>query len=201
MTPRLSGMTVGVAMAASHHNRERAFRAVTELRDEGAEIICILSENALRTPTKHGHGEDWLRQARELTGREPLLSVPEVEPFGPGRMLDCLIVIPCTGNMMAKLANAINDSAVTMAAKSTWRNSRPVVLAISTNDALGMNARNLGTLLAAKNTYFVPFRQDDPFHKPTSLDADFGQVVPTVAAALEGRQYQPLMLGPVLANI
>jgi dipicolinate synthase subunit B len=113
-------------------------------------------------------------------------------------LLDCLVVMPCTGNTLAKLANAINDSPVCMATKAQLRNHRPVVLAITTNDALGMNARNLGALLMARDVYFVPFRQDNPHGKPTSLDADIeAYLVPSVTAAMEGRQVQPLLLGPL----
>jgi dipicolinate synthase subunit B len=195
---RLDGKTIGLGFAASHCNLDRAMAMAERLVDEGAELVPIFSGNVQLTATRFGSPEDWLEKARRITGREPLTSIPEVEPFGPNRSLHCLIVMPCTGNTLAKLANAINDSPVTMAAKAQMRNHGPVVLAITTNDGLGMNARNLGTLLAARNIFFVPFRQDNPAGKPTSVDADIETyLVETVLEALAGRQLQPLLLGPV----
>lgn len=197
MTPQLAGKRLGVAMAASHCNLARAMKQLEVLVAEGADIIPIISANVRTTTTRFGDPDHWITQIERITGKFPLSSIPEVEPFGPKVQLDCLAVMPCTGNTMAKLANAINDTAVTMAAKAQMRNHRPVVLAVTTNDGLGMNARNLGTLLAARNVYFVPFRQDNPLGKPTSIDADVeGYLVPTILAAMEGRQIQPLLLGP-----
>lgn len=167
------------------------------LVDEGAELIPIISANIRTTETRFGSPDDWITQIERITGRRPLMTIPEVEPFGPKVKLDALLVMPCTGNTLAKLANAINDTPVCMAAKAQMRNHRPVVLAITTNDALGMNARNLGALLGARNLYFVPFRQDNPTGKPTSVDADVEHyLVPTILEAMEGRQVQPLLLGP-----
>ncbi|OTA41118.1 MAG: dipicolinate synthase subunit B [Symbiobacterium thermophilum] len=194
---QLAGKRIGVAMSASHCNLGRAMAQLRRLRDEGAEIIPIISTNVRTTETRFGKPDDWITQIEQITGRLPLMTIPEVEPFGPRVKLDCLVIMPCTGNTMAKLANAINDTPVCMAAKAQMRNHRPVVLAVTTNDGLGMNARNLGALLVARNIYFVPFRQDDPFGKPTSIDADIEHyLVPTILAAMEGRQVQPLLLGP-----
>lgn len=194
---RLAGKTIGVAMAASHCNLDRAMTRVEALVAEGARVIPIFSANVQTTATRFGEPDQWHSRALTITGQEPLTSVPEVEPFGPKRTLDCLTVMPCTGNTLAKLANAINDSAVTMAAKAQMRNHGPVVLAITTNDGLGLNARNLGALLVARNIYFVPFRQDNAQGKPTSLDADIETyLIDTILAAMEGRQVQPLLLGP-----
>lgn len=193
----LQGRRIGVAMAASHCNLDRAMVQLQVLIDQGAEVVPVVSNNVRTTETRFGTPDDWLTQIEQITGRRPLATIPEVEPFGPKIVLDALVVMPCTGNTMAKLANAINDSPVTMAAKAQMRNHRPVVLAITTNDALGMNAVNLGRLLGARNIYFVPFGQDNPAGKPTSLDADIeGYLVPTILAAMEGRQLQPLLLGP-----
>lgn len=122
--------------------------------------------------------------------------IREVEPIGPKQLLDVLVIAPCTGNTLAKLAAGVADTAVTMAAKSHLRNGRPVVVAVSTNDGLAGASRNIGELLCRKHYYFVPFRQDDPMEKPTSLVADLGKLTQTVTAALEGRQVQPLLLGP-----
>jgi dipicolinate synthase subunit B len=197
---RLAGRRIGVAMSASHCNLARVMKQLEVLTGEGAEVIPIISANVRSTETRFGKPDDWITEIERITGRHPLATIPEVEPFGPKIHLDCLVVMPCTGNTMAKLANAINDSPVCMAAKAQMRNYKPVVLAITTNDALGMNARNLGSLLGARNVYFVPFRQDNPMGKPTSLDADIEtHLVPTVLTAMEGRQLQPLLLGPVMS--
>lgn len=202
MSPgRLAGRTIGVAMSASHCNLARAMTQVKALVDEGAELIPIISANVRSTETRFGKPDDWITQIEQICGKLPLMSIPEVEPFGPRLLLDCLVVMPCTGNTLAKLANAINDTPVCMAAKAQMRNHRPVVLAVTTNDGLGMNARNLGALLVSRNLYFVPFRQDNPTAKPTSVDADVETyLLPTILAAMEGRQLQPLLLGPVEAN-
>ncbi|HEY3368513.1 MAG TPA: dipicolinate synthase subunit B [Symbiobacteriaceae bacterium] len=193
----LAGKRIGVAMAASHCNLSRAMAQLEMLVREGTDLFPIISSNVRSTETRFGKPDDWITEIERITGKHPLSTIPEVEPFGPKVRLDCLVVMPCTGNTMAKLANAINDSPVCMAAKAQMRNHRPVVLAITTNDGLGMNARNLGALLGSRNIYFVPFRQDNPEAKPTSLDADIENcLLPTVLAAIEGRQFQPLLLGP-----
>lgn len=195
---RLAGRRIGVAMAASHCNLARAMAQLAVLVAEGAEVIPIISGNVRSSETRFGKPDDWIAQIEQITGKRPLSSIPEVEPFGPKVRLDCLVVMPCTGNTMAKLANGITDTPVCMAAKAQMRNDRPVVLAITTNDALGLNARNLGTLLGARNIYFVPFRQDHPTGKPNSVDADIeGYLVPAILAAMEGRQVQPVLLGPL----
>lgn len=197
MSGQLTGRRIGVAMSASHCNLARAMTQLQVLVDEGAELIPIISSSIRTTETRFGSPDDWITQIERISGRRPLMTIPEVEPFGPKVKLDCLLVMPCTGNTLAKLANAINDTPVCMAAKAQMRNHRPVVLAITTNDALGMNARNLGALLGARNLYFVPFRQDNPTGKPTSVDADVEQyLVPAILEAMEGRQVQPLLLGP-----
>lgn len=193
----LTGKRIGVALSASHCNLARAIAQLRVLRDEGAEIVPVISTNVRTTETRFGKPDDWITQIEQICGRHPLMTIPEVEPFGPRIQLDCLVVMPCTGNTLAKLANAINDTPVCMAAKAQMRNHRPVVLAVTTNDGLGMNARNLGALLVARNIYFVPFRQDNPTGKPTSIDADIETyLLPTILAAMEGRQLQPLLLGP-----
>lgn len=197
MSGRLNGKTIGVAMSASHCNLDRAIKQVERVVAEGATVIPIISGNVRSTTTRFGSPDDWITRIEAITGRHPLSSIPEVEPFGPTVKLDCLVVMPCTGNTLAKLANAINDSPVCMAAKAQMRNHRPVVLAITTNDALGMNARNLGAMLMSRNVYFVPFGQDNPEGKPTSVDADIETyLIPSILAAMEGRQLQPVLLGP-----
>ncbi|MDI3316544.1 MAG: dipicolinate synthase subunit B [Bacillota bacterium] len=190
---RFGGLRLGWALTGSHHTVAHVFPVMERLRAEGAEIIPILSQTLATTATRYGDPETWFSRVEEITGQAPLTTIPEVEPFGPNRTLDLLAVVPCTGNTMAKLANAINDTAVTMAVKAQLRNGRPVVLSITTNDALGLNAVNLGRLLNAKNIYFVPFGQDDPLAKPNSLVAHLDLVPETIEAALAGRQLQPLL--------
>lgn len=190
----LRGKTIGFALAGSHCTLEQIFRPLRELSGEGADIIPIVSHSVATVATRFGTPEEWRAGLREITGREPLRDIAEVEPLGPRKLLDALVVAPCTGNTMARLANAITDSAVTMAVKSTLRNQRPVVLAISTNDGLGLNAKNWVTLLNTKNIYFVPFGQDNPYEKPNSLVAHLELLLPTLLAAMEGRQLQPLLV-------
>jgi dipicolinate synthase subunit B len=198
----LTDRRIGVAMSASHCNLARVMKQMEVLVAEGAEVIPVISPNIRTTETRFGKPDDWITEIERITGRRPLMTIPEVEPFGPKIQLDCLVVMPCTGNTLAKLANAINDTPICMAAKAQMRNHRPVVLAITTNDGLGMNARNLGQLLVAKNVYFVPFGQDNAMAKPTSLDADIeGRLLPTILAAMEHRQLQPLLLAPLGANL
>lgn len=189
----LSGKVIGFGLSASHCNLEKAMAAVQSVRDAGARVVPVLSYNASTVETRFGKPEDWMTALEQITGERPKSTIPEVEPFGPQKLLDAMVVLPCTGNTLAKLANAITESPVHMAAKSTLRNSRPVILAVTSNDILGLNAKNLGILLAARHFYFVPFGQDNPFAKPTSVEAHFDLVAPTVVAALEGRQLQPLL--------
>jgi dipicolinate synthase subunit B len=193
----LHNKRVGFALTGSHCNLAAVMPALADLVSRGADVFPILSEAVATTDTKFGPAAEWTEQVRSLTGRSPILTIPGAEPIGPQGLLDVLVICPCTGNTLAKLANAITDGVVPMAAKAHLRNGRPVVLAVSTNDGLGLNAKNLGLLLAVKNVYFVPFGQDNPEAKPNSLIADFGQVAATVEAALEGRQIQPLLLGRV----
>ena len=154
-----------------------------------------MSENSYSLDTRFGDAAYWREQFREITGRSIVHTIPGAEPIGPKKLLDALVIAPCTGNTLAKLAAGMTDSTVTMAAKAHLRNGRPLVLAISTNDGLAASARNIGELLCRKNVYFVPFRQDDPFGKPTSLVAEFNLVSTAVKEALAGRQLQPVLLG------
>ena len=190
----LTGKTIGFGLTGSHCTLSRVFVLLEELVRLGADVVPVVSEAVATTATRFGTPDDWLGELRRVTGKEPLRSIAEVEPFGPEKRLDVMVVAPCTGNTLAKLANGITDTPVTMACKAHLRNQRPVVLSISTNDGLGMNARNLGVLLNTRHVYFVPFGQDNPEVKPNSLDSDLGQLVPAVEAALEGRQVQPLLV-------
>lgn len=158
------------------------------------DITPIMSQGAAFTDTRFGKAEDFRRRVAEICGREPITTIADAEPIGPRALLDVLVIEPCTGNTLGKLANGITDTPVTMAAKAHLRNGRPLVLAVSTNDALGASARNIGTLMNAKNIFFVPMRQDSPRGKPTSLVADFSETAAAIKSALEGRQTQPLLL-------
>lgn len=190
----LTGKTIGFGLTGSHCTLSGVFACLEELVRLGADVVPVVSEAVATTATRFGTPDDWLGELRRVTGKEPLRTISEVEPFGPEKRLDVMVVAPCTGNTLAKLANGITDTPVTMACKAHLRNQRPVVLSISTNDGLGMNARNLGVLLNTRHVYFVPFGQDNPEVKPNSLDSDLGQLVPAVEAALEGRQVQPLLV-------
>lgn len=158
------------------------------------DITPIMSQGAAFTDTRFGKAEDFRRRVAEICGREPITAIADAEPIGPRALLDVLVIEPCTGNTLGKLANGITDTPVTMAAKAHLRNGRPLVLAVSTNDALGASARNIGTLMNAKNIFFVPMRQDSPRGKPASLVADFSETAAAIKSALEGRQTQPLLL-------
>ena len=167
---------------------------VAERLSKVYDVMPIMSENASSTDSRFGKAEDFKTSLGTMTGRKVVDTIAKAEPIGPKELLDVLIIVPCTGNTIAKLAAGITDSAVTMAAKAHLRNGRPVVIAVSTNDALAGNAKNLGELLARKNYFFVPFYQDDPIKKPTSLVADFDMIESTVEAAMAGKQLQPLVL-------
>ena len=183
---------LGLALCGSYCTFDKLFAAAEGLC-ERYELIPIMSENAAGTDTRFGTAAENIRRLRELCGREVAATVAEVEPLGPKLPLDALLIAPCTGNTLAKLAHGITDSSVTMAAKAHLRNGRPLVIAFSTNDGLSGSAENIGRLLNRKNVYFVPFSQDDPAAKPRSLQADFSLLAPTVEAALEGRQLQPIL--------
>ena len=157
------------------------------------DVTPIMSERSAATDTRFGDAADFRARLTAASGKEIVDTVVKAEPIGPKRLLDVLIIMPCTGNTVAKLANGVTDSAVTMAAKAHLRNQRPVVLAVATNDALSANAENIGKLLARKNIFFVPFYQDDPLGKPCSLASDLALVEDTVAAAMEGWQLQPVL--------
>lgn len=187
-------MNIGFALCGSFCTFHRVFPIMEQLSREHS-VVSIFSPVSYTTDTRFGTAQEHIRKAATICGKDPLYTVAQVEPFGPKKLLDALIVAPCTGNTLAKLAHGIADTSVTMAVKSHLRNGRPVIIAVSTNDALSGAAENIGRLLVRKNYYFVPFGQDDAFGKPASMVADFDQIPQTLAAALEGRQIQPLLLG------
>ncbi len=190
----MKGTTAGFAVCGSFCTLKEAVPQMGSLREAGWEVIPIFSEAVYSTDTRFGTAKQWQETALALTGHSPIHSIREAEPIGPKKLLDVLVIAPCTGNTLGKLANGITDSAVTMAAKAHLRNGRPVVIAAATNDALSASAKNIGLLLNTKNIYFVPARQDDPIKKPTSVIADFSKIPDTVKLALEGNQIQPILL-------
>lgn len=186
--------TIGFAVCGSFCTHARAMEALEQVKARFARVVPIVSEVTADTDTRFGTAHDLMREMERICDRRVISSVREAEPIGPKRLLDLLIICPCTGNTLGKLAAGVTDSSVTMAAKAHLRNERPVLIAPSTNDGLAASAASIGALLPRKYIYFVPFGQDDFQNKPTSLVADFSQVADAAQAALEGRQLQPLLL-------
>lgn len=189
----LKGKKIGIAFTGSFCTFENVFTELEKLAGEGALIQTIFSNAAACTDTRFGNASDFIKKAEEITGHAPIMTIPEAEPIGPKNLFDILVIFPCTGNTMAKLANGITDSPALMAAKAHLRNNRPLLISISTNDALGMNMKNIGLLMNSKNIYFIPFGQDNPIKKPNSMIAHTNLLIPSIEAALEGRQYQPVI--------
>lgn len=186
-------MKIGFAFCGSFCNHPELLKIYEQITQEH-EVVPILSENAAKYDTRFGRAEAFAERVESLAGRKAVRSIVEAEPLGPQGAMEILVIAPCTGNTLAKLANGITDGAVTMAAKGHLRNAKPVVLAIATNDGLSASAANIAALLNRKNYYFVPFGQDNAETKPTSLIADFTKIMSTAEAALEGRQLQPILL-------
>lgn len=190
----LKEKNIGVALTGSFCTYEKTFRVLEELASLGANLYPILSDSAQQITSRFGEPAYYLDKIRSITGREPILTIETAEPIGPSSYLDILAIVPCTGNTAAKLAGGITDSPVLMAAKAHLRVNKPLVIAISTNDGLGMNLKNIGSLFNTKNIYFVPFGQDNWEKKPNSLVAHMELLVPTLEMALEHRQYQPVLI-------
>lgn len=188
---KLSGLRVGFAVCGSFCTFTKAFESVEKLVSLGCEVTPIMSQNAYSLDTRFGTAQQHAARLYEITGRTVLHDITTTEPIGPKKMFDVLVVAPCTGNTLAKLALGIVDSPVCMAVKSHLRNQHPVVIAVSTNDALAGAAKNIGILRNYKNFYFVPIYRDDYLSKPFSLVADFQKIPQTILAALDGRQIQP----------
>ncbi|KJR48327.1 Dipicolinate synthase subunit B [Desulfosporosinus sp. I2] len=191
---KFEGLKIGFAITGSHCTIHEIIQVMKRLVAEGAEVTPIISYSVDSMDTRFGKAEDWKHQFQEITHKKLIHTIPEAEPVGPKKMFDCVVIAPCTGNTLAKLANGIIDTPVLMAAKSHLRNQKPVVLAISTNDGLGLNARNIGTLLVTKNVYLVPFGQDNPVVKANSLVAHMERVPETILMACEGKQIQPVLV-------
>lgn len=186
-------MNVGFALCGSFCTYSKVF-PVMELLCRDYHVTPVFSEASYTTDSRFGTAAEHITAARELCGKEPLHTISQAEPIGPQKLFDILVVAPCTGNTLAKLAHGIADGPVTMAVKSHLRNNRPVLIAVSTNDALSTAAENIGKLLARKHIYFVPFGQDDPVGKPNSMVADFSKLPKALEAALENTQLQPILL-------
>jgi dipicolinate synthase subunit B len=189
----LKNKKIGFALTGSFCTYAQTFPEIEGLINEGARVQTIFSQAAQTIDSRFGKSEDFLKRAEEITKKKPILTIETAEPIGPKGPFDIMVILPCTGNTIAKLASGITDGPVLMAAKAHLRNGKPLVLSISTNDALGMNMKNIGLLLNTKLIYFVPFGQDDYEKKPNSLVAHTKLLIPTIEAALKGRQYQPVI--------
>lgn len=190
----LKGRIIGFGLTGSHCTYDAVFPEIEKLVKAGADVVPVVTHTVRNTETRFGAGEDWVQKIEALTGKKVIDSIAAAEPLGPKMPLDCMVIAPLTGNSMSKFANALTDSPVLMAAKATLRNRKPVVLGISTNDALGLNGVNLMKLMAAKNVYFIPYGQDNPQKKPTSMVARMHKLLETVEHALKGEQLQPVIV-------
>ena len=185
---------IGFAMCGSFCTHKYALEQLARLLERGYDVLPIMSENVYSTDTRFGTAAELVARVEELCKREVVHSILDAEPIGPKTVLDAMLVCPCTGNTLAKISAGITDTAVTMAVKAHLRGDRPLVLALASNDALSANLKNIGQLLVRKCVYFTPMTQDDPKQKPHSLVADFSLVLPTLDAALDGRQYQKIFI-------
>ncbi len=192
----MENINVGFAICGSFCTFSKAIPQLELLAEKGYNIYPIMSETAYNTDTRFGAAQQFINRIESLTENKIINTIYSAEPIGPKNMLDILIVAPCTGNSLAKIACGIADSSVTMAVKAHLRNQKPVLLAVSTNDALGNAAKNIGNLMNYKNIYFVPMGQDDYLNKPNSIVADFDYIYQAMLSALDGKQYQPMILPP-----
>jgi len=189
----LKGKKIGFALCGSFCTFSKAFEQLEKLIEMGAEVTAIMSFNAAYIDTRFGKSQEHIERLEKLTGKRVLRTIAETEPVGPKKMFDALVIAPCTGNTMAKLAVGIIDTPVTMAAKSHLRNGSPLIIALSTNDGLAGSAKNIGALLNYRYVYFVPFAQDDHEAKPRSLSANFSLIPEAIASAMEEKQLQPVI--------
>ncbi len=192
----LHNKNIGIALTGSFCTFEKTFEEIDKLLNENANIYPILSFSSQKIDSRFGKATDFYHRLESMTGHIPITTIEDAEPIGPKNYYDILAVIPCTGNTLAKMANGITDTPVLMAAKSHVRSNKPIVISIATNDAIGMNFQNIGTLLNSKNIYFVPFGQDSPNEKPKSMIAHTHLLKLTLESALAGQQIQPIILSP-----
>ena len=190
----MTEIRAGFAMCGSFCTFSKVIPEMRSLADKGINIYPIMSEIAYSTNTRFGSCEAFRDEIEKICSQRIISTIKEAEPVGPKKMFDVLIIAPCTGNTLAKLANGIADTSVTLATKAHLRNMKPVVIGVSTNDALGVAAKNIGNLMNYKNIFFIPMRQDDFKEKPNSIVADFTQIYSTLTEALEGRQLQPVLI-------
>lgn len=186
-------INIGFCVTGSFCTLNKLIKPLKELVDSGANVQPIFSASVYKTDTRFGDAVKWIKEFEEITGNKVWNTVKEAEPIGPKNLMDITVVAPCTGNTLTKIAMGITDTAPSMAVKATLRNGRPIVLAVSTNDGLSNCAKNIGALMNSKNIFFVPFSQDDPINKPTSLVAHFDELTDTIQNALRGMQIQPLL--------
>ena len=189
--------TIGFAICGSFCTFKQVFREIEKLVENGYDVLPIMSENSYNFDTRFGEAKFWQDELKRLTKKEIIHTIKDAEPIGPKKLLDALVIAPCTGNTLAKLSNGIADTAVTLATKAHLRNASPLVIAVSTNDALSGAGKNIGSLLNYKNTYFVPFRQDSFKNKPCSCVADFTLLPKAIENALNGIQLQPILDIPI----
>lgn len=189
-------LTVGFAITGSFCTFDKIITVIEKLVEEGMEIIPIFSEHVQTMDTRFDQADVFTKRIETITGHKAIRTIQEAEPIGPKGYLDALVIAPCTGNTMAKLCNGISDTSVLMAAKAHLRNDKPLILSMSTNDALGMNLKNIGMLMNMKNIYFVPFGQDNYNKKPNSMIAHVDLIGDTILAAMEKKQLQPLVQSP-----
>ena len=190
----MEGTRIGFAVTGSFCTFKAVFPQMKRLCEAGYDVTPIMSQNAYETDTRFGRAKDWVNMAEEITGKPVIHTIAQAEPIGPKKLLDLLIIAPCTGNTLGKLACGIYDTAPALAVKSHRRNGGPVLIAVSTNDALAVSAGSIGMLQSRKGMFFVPYGQDDAEGKPCSCVADFEKILPAAQAALHGRQLQPLMI-------
>lgn len=190
----LKGRRIGFGITGSHCTYGEIFPQIEKLVQLGAEVVPVVTGTVKGTGTRFGEAGEWVEKIEKVTNTTVIDSIVEAEPLGPKIPLDCMVIAPITGNSLSKLANAMTDSPVLMAAKATLRNHKPVILGISTNDALGLNGMNIMKLMPVKHIYFVPFGQDDPVKKPNSMVARMDSLIETIDAALLGKQLQPVII-------
>ncbi|MBE5964348.1 MAG: dipicolinate synthase subunit B [Lachnospira sp.] len=190
---KLEGKNVGFAITGSFCTFAQIKEEIKKLVEEKANVIPIFSYNAQSTDTRFCNAKEYVKEIEEITGNKAILTIADAEPIGPKNLTDIMIIAPCTGNTLAKLYHGITDTPVLMAAKSHSRNKKPLVISVSTNDALGMNFKNIGGLMAVKEIYFVPFGEDNPKGKPKSMIAYVKDIIPTLEMALDGVQIQPIV--------
>ena len=191
----LEGKKIGFAFTGSFCTFNKVIQELKNIKNRKADIIPIMSFNSYNLDTKFGKAKDYIKEIKEICGKDDIIhTIQGAEPIGPKRLTDVMVIAPCSGNTIAKLASSIIDTPVTMAAKSHLRNNNPIVLAISTNDGLSGSAENIGKLLNRNNYFFVPFKQDNPITKPRSIVADFKYLIPTIEKALDREQIEPILL-------